>query len=129
MTAPAEALRHFLLACAIGSCLGAVYGFLRPLRPKWTGLSDLVFVAAAFWGWLVLCFGICRGDIRPGCTAGLFAGGLLWEWSIGRALRPVFSGFWKFVGRIQAILIRPGKKIWENAKNMFASAGKWVTIE
>ena len=32
MIPPAEALRHFLLALALGAGLGAVYGVLRPLE-------------------------------------------------------------------------------------------------
>ena len=52
MTTPqAEALR-FLTACLLGAGLGVVYGFLRPLRPKWTTLADSAFLLAAVLAWL-----------------------------------------------------------------------------
>ena len=79
MTAPALAAGRFLAACGIGALLGLFYGFLRPLRPRLTHLCDLLFVIAAFFGWLYLGFGVCLGDLRLGYTAGLAAGGFLWE--------------------------------------------------
>ena len=72
MTAPALAFRHFCTACLLGVLLGVYYGFLRPLRPRFTTLSDLLFVLGAGWVWLYLGFAVCRGDLRLGYFAGLF---------------------------------------------------------
>ena len=80
---PAQSLRHFGIACLLGVGLGILYGFLRPLRGRLTPLADLVFVVAAFWAWLQLCFGVCRGDIRLGCCMGLPAGIFCWELTVG----------------------------------------------
>ena len=80
MTAPGIAAERFGTACLIGAGLGLVYGFLRPLRPKFTALSDLVFLLALLWGWLYLAFGICRGNsgfptVRPWCWGALAGNG------------------------------------------------------
>ena len=75
MTATAAAAGRFGMACLLGAVLGAVYGFLRPLRPKWTFLADTLFLAAAVLAWLRLSFGICQGDLRLAYTAGLAMGG------------------------------------------------------
>ena len=48
MTPPALAAQRFGLACLLGGGLGLCYGFLRPLRPKRTALSDLLFLPALF---------------------------------------------------------------------------------
>ena len=56
------------MACGVGAGLGLVYGFLRPLRPRLTHLCDLLFVLAAFWGWIYVGFGICLGDVNMACT-------------------------------------------------------------
>lgn len=48
MITPAEAARQFLDSLILGGCLGLTYSFLRPLRPRFTGLSDLLFLAALF---------------------------------------------------------------------------------
>ena len=128
MTGPAEAAGRFLWACLLGLGLGAVYDFLRPLRPRHTHLSDGVFLAAAVWAWVYLSFGICRGDLRLGYTAGLAAGGLVWVRTAGRMARPLFSGFWKFIGGLLRKTAIPLKKISEFLKILFASGEKWVTI-
>lgn len=121
MTAPAEAAGRFLWACLVGAALGAVYDFLRPLRPGHPLLSDGLFLLAAGWGWLVLTFSLCAGDLRLGYLGGLAAGGLVWEWTLGQLLRPVFGGFWSLVGKFAGILRFPLKKIQEIVKNLFAS--------
>ncbi len=64
MTTPAEAAARVGLSLLWGAGLGLYYGFLRPLRPRHTTLSDLLFLPALLWAWLQVCFGICRGDIR-----------------------------------------------------------------
>ena len=108
MSAPAVAAQRLGIACLLGCGLGLYYGFLRPLRPKWTGLSDLLFLLGGFWTWLYMGFGVCRGDLRLGYTAGLVAGGFLWECTVGRWLRPVFRAFWDMAARIFRILLWPG---------------------
>ncbi|MBQ7801679.1 MAG: hypothetical protein IJ375_05080 [Oscillospiraceae bacterium] len=129
MTAPALAAERFALACLLGLPLGALYGFLRPLRPRRGTLADLLFVAAAAAAWLYLSFGICQGDLRLGYSAGLAAGGFCWEWTAGQLLRPVFSMFWQTIGRFWALLTLPAKKISHFLKILFASVKKWVTIK
>lgn len=98
MTAPAVAARYLLAALGIGGALGAFYDFLRPLRPRRTVLADLVFVGASFWLWLVHTFAICGGNSRPGCVGTMVIGGLLWEYTLGRPLRPLFALFWRGLG-------------------------------
>ena len=104
MTVPAPAALRFAAACLIGMALGVVYDFLRPLRPRATAAADLVFLLAAGVGWVYLGFGICRGDLRLGCMAGLPLGMLLWEKTAGQFLRPVFTGFWRLLGRFFRLL-------------------------
>ena len=132
MTAPVDAAARFGAACLLGAGLGLMYGFLRPLRPRWTVLADSVFVLAVWYCWLVLCFGICLGDIRLGYVMGLACGGLAWECSIGRWLRPVWYGFWRLSARIWETVTAPVRKILKKLgsflKNLFAECKKWVTI-
>ena len=93
MNRPELAARQFALACLVGMGLGLIYGFLRPLRRKFEILGDLLFVAALFWGWLYWGFGICGGDYPGPALLGLGLGGVAWEATAGRLLRPVFSFF------------------------------------
>lgn len=117
MTAPTTDLYRVLWGLALGYGLGAVYCFLRPLRPKYTALSDLLFVPPAFYVWLHHSFAICQADLRFGYTASLFVGILLFIWTLGRLLKPVFRGFWRillgagrsFLCKIRKIL-KKGKK-------------------
>ena len=83
LNAPALAAQRFGAALLLGATLGIFYGFLRPLRPRFTWLSDTLFVLACFWAWLVLSFGVCLGDLRIGYTAGIGLGCLLWEATAG----------------------------------------------
>jgi hypothetical protein len=98
MTDPAIAIRALLAALGMGAGLGIFYGFLRPLRPRLTALADFVFVAAALWAWLIHTFAICGGDSRPVCVLAMAAGGIGWERTLGRLLRPVFALFWRGIG-------------------------------
>ena len=66
MISPALAWGHFLAACLLGVGLGLVYDFLRPLRPRFTALSDVVFLAVLGYTLIYLFFGVCAGDIRGG---------------------------------------------------------------
>ena len=133
MTAPALEAARFSAACLLGMGLGVIYGFLRPLRPKLTTLSDLLFMAFFGWAWVYLSFGICRGDFGIGYFSGLPLGILLWETTAGRLLRPVFSGFWRIVRKLLGIILLPVTKILQMillfCKKIFAYPGKWGTIK
>ena len=110
MTEPVIAAQRFLAGFALGTFLGLWYGFLRPLRPRHTVLSDLLFLISAGWVWLYYMFGICRGDLRLSGFFALLLGCILWEITVGRLLHPVFSGFWHFIiGTVRFILL-PLKK-------------------
>jgi hypothetical protein len=132
MTAPLQAAVRFIWGLGLGSGLGVLYGFLRPLRPRWTAFTDLLTVAAALWAWIWLSFGICRGDIRLGATAALGLGAFLWELTAGRLLRPVFRLFWQGVQGIFSIFFMPFQKILQIfsifLKKVFASVKKMGTI-
>ena len=93
MIQPELAVRRFLIACLLGGGLGLLYGFLRPLRSRKGSFADGIFLLVTFYVWLYLSFSVCRGDLRLGYHAGLVLGGVLWEQSFGRWLRPVFLGF------------------------------------
>lgn len=95
MTAPAIAARALAASLAAGGALGALYGFLRPLRPRLTALADLIFVAAALLAWLQVTFGHFAGDCRPGCILVILAGIMVWEATVGRLLQPIFAAFWR----------------------------------
>ena len=116
MTAPAQTALRFALGCLLGAGLGLLYGFLRPLRPRRTALADSLFVAAALAAWVYLSFGICRGDVRPGYTAALGLGALLWEATAGRPLRRVFQGFWQLLGSIFSLITLPFRKIFKKIR-------------
>ena len=132
MTPPSLAASRFLWGLAIGAILGLLYGWLRPPRRKHPHLSDLLFMAAAFYGWLLLNFGICKGDLRPVYSLALAAGILLEEWTLGRLLRPVIAGFWKIVAGFFSIILLPGKIFLKKGKlfanYLFATGKKWGTI-
>ena len=121
MTEPHLAAWRFFLSTLAGMGLGLWYGFLRPLRPRFTALSDFVFLLGAGAVWLWMGFSLCEGDLRMGSLGALYLGGFLWEGAFGRLLRPVFFGFWKGIRRILEIFLVPVKKISKNAKFLFAS--------
>jgi hypothetical protein len=132
MTATAAAAARFCMAGIVGAGLGLFYGLLRPARRKITWLPDLIFVIATFLGWIYVGFGICLGDLRPAYLGGMALGGILWECTAGRLLRPLFFGFWNGISQLLKWALRPGKiflkfvgKIW---KKLFAKWKKWVTI-
>ena len=117
MTDPGIGGFRFLLTCLTGVHLGILYGFLRPLRPRYTILSDLLFLPALAAAFLHVGFGVCGGDLRLGCFLGLAAGGIVWEQTMGRLLRPVFTCFWKSIGSILDFLRIPAKKFSKKRKN------------
>ena len=133
MTAPYLAAQRFAIACLLGCALGAYYGFLRPLRPKWTTLSDILFLLGGFWVWIYLGFGICGGDLRMGYTAGLFLGGIVFERTVGRWLRSLFRTFWDVIGKILGFFLLPVKKFFkiiaDFTKFLFATGKKWGTMK
>lgn len=122
---------HLLEGLLLGAGLGLFYGFLRPVRPRW--LSDLAFIAALFWAWIYLGFGLCGGDLRMGYSLSLLVGIILWECTFGIFLRPVFSCFWKcFYGtflRVWRLFKKLCKKVGDFINFLFARSKKWVTIE
>ena len=132
MNQPILAAQQLIIACLLGILLGLLYGFLRPLRPKYTALADFVFLLIAGWVWLYLGFAVCKGDLRLGYSAGLFAGGILWELTLGRVLRPVFSCFWHWIGKFIKLIFLPYglilKKIKKIAKFLLAIGKKAGTI-
>ena len=129
MTTPFTDACRFGWGLLIGAALGIVYGFLRPLRPRHTTFADFLFALAACYGYLLLQFGICQADVRLAYFLAMICGCILWEWSFGRCLRPVFSFFWAILERIRKLLLLPLKKIWKMTKILFASVKKWVTID
>ncbi len=133
MTSPATDLYRLLWALALGYGLGAVYCFLRPLRPKFTALSDLLFVPFAFYGWLYLSFAICQADLRLGDTVCLGVGIWLFVITLGRLLAPVFRGFWRFLFGIGRDFLCKIRKIFKKGKNscifLLATMKKTVRID
>lgn len=132
MTGPAQDGYRLLCALLLGAGLGIFYGFLRPLRPRHTVLSDLLFLPAMGYAWLYLGFAVCRGDIRLGYCMGLILGGCIWEFTLGRWLRPVFFGFWHGISRILHGFWVFCKKILKKFRKivnfLFSRREKWFTI-
>ncbi len=133
MTTPGVAGARLAAAFLLGAVAGLSYGFLRPLRRRSAALADLLFFLSAFLIWLYLGFGVCAGDLRLGYWIGLVSGGFVWELTLGRLLRPVFSGFWRLVFTVLGFPVRTVqkffKKIREFCKKLFASEKKSGTIE
>ena len=119
MTAPAVAAGRFLAACAVGAAVGLVYGFGRPLRPRWTHLWDALTVVAALFGWIYVGFGLCAGQIHFGITLGIFLGAVAWEMTVGRLLRPVFRGFWFVVRKILGFFLAPVENFFSFLQKMW----------
>ena len=101
MTAPAVAAARFAGAAWVGVGLGAVYGLLRPLRRKRNWPADLLFLGAAFYGWLYVGFGICGGDLRLAWVFAMALGGIGWEMTLGRLLRPLYFRIFDVFGKIE----------------------------
>ena len=114
---PEQAGRWLCIACLMGAGLGMFYGFLRPLRIKRNWPADLLFTLGAFWVWLELSFRVCGGDIRPVFTLALLGSAALWEGTAGKSLRPVFFGFWWFIGKIWSVLWAPFRFIHKKFAN------------
>lgn len=132
LTGPEQAFSLLLRCLLLGLGLGIVYGFLRPLRPRHRMLSDLLFLPAALYAWVYAYLALCRGAMRFVYAIAILAGAVAWELTLGKWLRPVFGGFWDFVGRIWGGFLRPlqifFKKTANFQKNLFASGKKWVIL-
>ena len=126
MIPPEEALGQLWGGLVLGVEMGAAWGFLRPLKRK--ALADGIFVLALAAGLCRLAFGRCGGDLRPACLGAAALGFFLEEWGLGRLLAPLFYGFWSILSKIRRGVLTFWKKFFKSAKNVFASAGKWVTI-
>ena len=95
MTPELTALR-FLRGLILGLALGLWYGFLRPLGRRKRALADLLFLMGAFPVWVYFSFAVCQGDLRIGYLSSLFVGGILFDMTLGRILRPLWRRFWRF---------------------------------
>ncbi len=124
MTAPALAAHRFVCCCLLGAALGVYYEFLRPLRPRHTLAADALFLTGCVWVWLIMSFRVYRGDLRLGYSAGLLAGGIVWDLAFGSLIAPIFSGFWKFVRAILGFALLPAKKIFRICKNFICICEK-----
>lgn len=133
MTAPTTDLHRVLLGLALGYGLGAVYCFLRPLRPKYTALSDLLFLPPAFYVWLYHSFAVCQADLRFGYTLSLFFGCWLFQKTLGLLFAPVFRGFWRIFFRLVHAFLCKIRKIFEKGKKccnfLLATKKKTVRID
>lgn len=128
MIPPERALRELLFSVWLGLLLGLLWGFLRPLGEKRRSLSDGLFLLGCFVGVIRLAFSVCGGDLRPACVLAAALAAIIEECSLGRLLRRVFYGFWSILTRFRRAVLTLWKKFFKSAKNVFASAGKWVTI-
>ena len=96
----------------IGKCilLGAAVGLgsdlVFPLRRKAAMLADLMWSAWICWCWVVVCFGVCQGDIRLGYCAAAALGALGWRLTLSRGCRGIFLQIWSGLGWLFAL---PGK--------------------
>ena len=133
MTTPATDLYRVFWALALGYGLGIVYCFLRPLRPRFPKLSDLLFVPPAVYAWLYLSFAICQADLRLGYTVCLGAGVWLFVITLGRLVTPVFRGFWRFLFALGHSFLCKFRKILKKGRNscifLLATMKKTVRID
>lgn len=111
MMPPTLACWRFGIACLLGILLGLLYGFLRPLRPKYTLLGDTLFLLGVSWAWLYLALAVCGGDLRFGYSLGLPIGGVLCEMTVGRLLRPIYFFFWRMIRQFFRAAAWPAKKL------------------
>ena len=91
MTAVAVSAGQFAAALLMGLGLGAAYELLRPLRPRFTVLSDGLFAVCLLASWIELAFGICGGDIRMAQVGGLLLGAMAFRLTLGKAMAAVLD--------------------------------------
>ena len=123
MNPPRIAAARFLSAVALGIPLGIWYSFLRPLRPKHTALSDLLFLPGTLWAWVFLTFGICRGDIRlayRGAGARGLGLGKNGRADAAKVFLPILGSNWADL----EFSLYARKKIFTNYKNFVCIWGK-----
>ena len=123
MMRPDIELTRFFLSLCVGGILGICYEFLRPLRPRHTTAADLIFILAAFYGWLYIGFAVCGGDLRVAYFFGMVIGILLLIPPSRRLLAPVFQGFW----HCSRVLLTPVKKIFRKMgifRKIFVASGE-----
>ena len=125
---PAIAAGRFLRGILLGLPLGAFFGFLRPLSRHRRTLADLLFLCGVFPTWLYFSFAVCQGDLSLGYLASLPLGGILFECTLGRLLRPLWRGFWSLTGKVFGKIKKFFKKITTFLKKPFASGKKMSTI-
>ena len=101
-----------------GGVLGIAYDFLRPLRGRRHWPGDLLFVLFMLTAWIQYSFGICQGGIRMVTTAAFLLGFWLWERTVSRLLRPVFSGFWGGIFRLLRWLTLPARKFFQKIRKI-----------
>lgn len=123
MTAPALAAHRFVCCCLLGAALGVYYEFLRPLRPRYTLAADALFLTGCVWVWLIMSFRVCRGDLRLGYSAGLLAGGIVWDLAFGSLIAPIFPDSGNSSGRSWALRCCP-QKIFRICKNFICICEK-----
>ena len=123
-----QSLARMGYARLLGACLGVFWDFLRLPAKHRRNLADGLFLLGAAWALCVLNFGVCGGDPRLACALGMLPGFCLEQAALTKPLSPVFYGFWSILARIRRPFLTFRKKIFKFAKNVFASAGKWVTI-
>lgn len=97
MTPPQIAAGRYLWGVGLGLMLGLLYGFLRPLGRRVRTLADLLFLIGVFPAWVYFSFAVCQGDLHLGYLSSLFVGGILFDCTLGRLLRPLWRGFWSVV--------------------------------
>ena len=123
MIPTATVAAFFASAYVFGLELGMLYGFLRPLRPRHTLLSDGLFLLGLYQRTAVLMFRVCGGELRPACLVALFLGIWTFDRTVGRLLRPLFGRFWKFLSRPGASGVA-AEKIFEIRKKYVCIWGK-----
>ncbi|MBE6947661.1 MAG: hypothetical protein E7454_05370 [Ruminococcaceae bacterium] len=128
MMTPQIAAGRFLWGVALGLLLGLWYGFLRPLS-RHRIFSDMLFLAGLFPVWVYFAFAVCQGDFHLGYMASLPLGGILFEITVGRLLRPLWRGFWGVIGAIFAGFKKFFRKIAALSKKIFAYLQKMSTIK
>lgn len=94
MNPPALLFYRFLISCALGVGLGILYDLTSSLPRLLRHLGDFLFVLVLFIVGIYLGFGVCRGDLRPVYSAGLFLGLLAWHYTVGKLFRQFFT--WVF---------------------------------
>lgn len=127
--APATALGRFFGGVLLGAALGAVYGFLGPLRRKNPHWADALFLPPLFACVVVFAFAVCQGAPRLGLLCAPVLGGIAWERTAGRLFRPLWVLIWGIVFRFFSCVQKNFKKIPEIGKKLFASGKKSSTIK